>query len=161
MGDSPVTCQSSARVLRANPQIPKLAIPIANETELLDTKILPLLVSSFTALTSLNLVWRGLSIPESSIEMIGSLTSLEQIHLSAGDQHGWRHNWLIDHELMRQHLGKLPNLKRIAFSRDSYNFDSLSQWEVECYYQPGHRSEARVRRWEQTHRKRITAQIVL
>ena len=93
--------------------------------------------------------------------MIGSLTSLEQIHLNAGDQYGSRHNWLIDHELMREHLGKLPNQKNIAFSRDSYNFDGLSRWEVEYYYQPGHRSEVRMRIWEQTHRKRITAQVVL
>ena len=67
--------------------------------------------------------------------MISSLISLEQIHLSAGNQFGWRHDWLIDHKIMRKHLAKLPSLKRIAFSRDSYNFHDVDLSKVESYYQ--------------------------
>ena len=75
------------------------------------------------------------------METIGSLTGLEQIHLSNRDQHGWRHDLLIDHKFMREHLGKLPILKN-AFLCDSYSFDGLNSSEVESYYQPGHRNEA-------------------
>lgn len=172
--------------LRANPQLSKLAIPHAAPKEMLDTSLLPLLASSFTALTSLDLKWMGLSISESALETISSLTSLEQIHLSAGNQSGWRHDWLIDHEIMRKHLAKLPSLKRIAFSRDSYNYHDTDPSEVESYYQDkivfggnlwtlyqhlvatgqparsvGDIQMGRFKIWEVTHLERITSEALL
>ena len=59
--------------------------------------------------------------------MIGSLTSLEQLYLKAKMHSRWRYDWLIDHEVMRKHLGRLPGLKRIAFGRDSYNFYDIDR----------------------------------
>jgi hypothetical protein len=53
--------------------------------------------------------------------MLGRLTSLEQLHLSAGVQIGWRFNWIIDHAVLIQTLQPLQKLKTIAFSRDTYN----------------------------------------
>ncbi|CAF9934399.1 hypothetical protein IMSHALPRED_009694 [Imshaugia aleurites] len=169
--------------LRANPQLSKLAIPHATPIELLDTSLLPLLVSSFTALSSLSLVWEGLYISESALEMISSLTSLTPIHLSAGNQHGWRHDWLIDHEVMRKYLGRLPSSKSIAFSRDSYNFHDVDRSFVEGYYkdkivdrgwaiqqliatgQPASTARDikmdRTNIREQTHRERITSEATL
>lgn len=172
--------------LTANPQLSKLAIPNAAPKQLLDTSLLPLLVSSFTTLTSLSLVWESLAISERALEMISSLRALEQIHLSAGNQYGWRHDWLIDHEIMRKNLGRLPSLKRIAFSRDSYNFNGIDPSQVESYYedkvvlggnprmlvqhlvatgQPARTVSdlemGHVRLWEQTHLEKITSEAIL
>lgn len=172
--------------LRANPQLSKLAMPNPAPKELLDQNLLPLLVSSFTALTSLSLVWAGVSISESALDTISSLTSLEQIHLSAGFQAGWRHDWLADHDIMRKYLGRLPSLKRIAFSRDSYNFHNIHPSHVESYYsakmvfsddlitldqylvatgQPTTTifdlEMGRVKLWEQTHREKMTSETLL
>lgn len=172
--------------LRANPQVSKLAISHAAPKELVEKSILPLLVSSFTALTSLDLKWMGLSVSESALEMISLVTTLEQIHLSAGNQFGWRHDWLIDHEIMRKYLARLPSLKRVAFSRDSYNFHDTDPSEVESYYQDkivfsgnprtlhqhliatgqparsvGDLQMGRVGIWEETHLEHITSEALL
>jgi hypothetical protein len=119
--------------LLANTQLLRLAISYPTPPAFLENKLLPLLSSSFTSLHSLSLIWQGTIIPNSALEIIRTITSLEQIHLSAGFQHGWRHDWLIDHEAMGRYLILLPNLKRIAFSRDSY--DNHFSWSsVEHYY---------------------------
>lgn len=118
--------------------------------------------------------------------MISFLRALEQIHLSAGNQYGWRHDWLIDHEIMRKYLGRLPSLKRIAFSRDSYNFNGINPSLVESYYedkvvlsgnprmlvqhlvatgQPARTvsdlETGHVRLWELTHLEKITSEAIL
>lgn len=119
--------------LLANTQLSRLAVSYPTPPAFLENELLPLLSSSFTSLRSLSLKWQGTIIPDSALEIISTIKSLEQIHLSAGFQHGWRHDWLIDHEAMRRHLILLPNLKRIAFSRDSY--DNHFSWSsVERYY---------------------------
>jgi hypothetical protein len=68
----------------------------------------------------------------SVLQMISTLKNLEQICLSAGHQFGWRHSWAIDHELMRKYLSLLPELKKIVFSRDSYEG---SERGIEFYYE--------------------------
>ena len=137
--DSRLPIDHRLEFLRANPHLCKLAVPRAAPEDLLETTLLPLLVSSFYALKSLTLTWDGLFISESALETIGYLTSLEQIHLSAGNQFGWRHDWLIDHGSMRKYLSRLPNLRKIAFSRDSYkSHDGSNLSEVESYY--GHQA---------------------
>ena len=118
---SNLTESHSLAFLKANPQISKLSIPRAAPTTLLEDRILPLLAQSFTNLTSLSLVWDGLSISFQAMESITQITTLQQLHLSAGHQLGWRHDWLIDHGTMRRYLRHLPLLKKIAFSRDSYS----------------------------------------
>lgn len=111
----------SLAFLEANPQILKLRLPNATPATLLGNRLLPLLTQSFSQLTSLSLVWDDLNIPSQALEHISQITTLEQLHLSAGFQIGWRHDWLIDHQIMQRHLCRLPLLKRLAFSRDSYS----------------------------------------
>lgn len=111
----------SLAFLEANPQILKLSIPMAASATLLEDRILPLLAQSFSNLTSLSLVWDSLNIPCQALEYISQIKTLEQLHLSAGFQAGWRHDWLIDHQVMRTYLHNLPLLKILAFSRDSYS----------------------------------------
>lgn len=111
----------SLTFLEANPQIEKLSIPMAASAALLEGRILPLLAQSFSNLTSLSLVWDSLNVPIQAMEYICQITTLEQLHLSAGYQAGWRHDWLIDHRVMQKHLRSLPLLKKVAFSRDSYS----------------------------------------
>ncbi|KAM0800361.1 hypothetical protein BDR22DRAFT_805996 [Usnea florida] len=128
----------SLAFLRANPQISKLSIPWAQPATLLEDRILPLLAESFANLTSLGLVWAALSIPFEAIETITKITTLQQLHLSAGNQCDWRHDWLIDHGIMRRYLRHLPFLKKIAFSRDSYSNGFTET--CERYYVDGLRS---------------------
>ena len=128
----------SLAFLKANPQISKLSIPSAAPATLLEDRILPLLAQSFASLTSLSLVWAGLSIPFQAMESITKITTLQQLHLSAGNQLGWRHDWLIDHRTMRRYLRHLPLLKKIAFSRESYS-NGITEI-CERYYVDGWRS---------------------
>jgi hypothetical protein len=120
--------------LKANQQISTLSFPMLTSAILIEDKLLPLLSSSFTALRSICLTWdeETKTIIESVLQMISTLKGLEQIHLSAGHQWGWRHDWKIDHELMREYLSKLPNLKKVAFSRDSYEGSIMG---IEFYYE--------------------------
>lgn len=108
--------------LKANQHISNLSFALANPASLIENKLLPLLSSSFTTLNSLRLTWNEeITIMSTSVlQMISTLKNLEQICLSAGHQFGWRHSWAIDHELMRKYLSLLPKLKKIVFSRDSY-----------------------------------------
>ena len=122
------------KFLKENPQIAALALPASNPGTLLEQKIVPLLVSRFRNLTSLHLVWEDAPIPDSALQEIGSLKTLRQIHLSAGEQCGWKHTWLINHNALRRHLRTLPLLKKIAFSRDTYNYSGISWLSTESYY---------------------------
>ncbi|KAL8778700.1 MAG: hypothetical protein Q9213_007287 [Squamulea squamosa] len=66
------------------------------------------------------LVLEGDSIPETPLQRLGDLLTLEHLHLSAGEQHGWRHTWPVDHFLLRENLQRLTALRRLAISRDTY-----------------------------------------
>lgn len=99
--------------IRANLQLATLALRVSIPNGILETKIIPLLSGHFRNLQPLHLVWEETSIPESALQGISSLTTLNQIHLSVGNQTGWEHDWLIDHGLLRRYLAK------IAFSHDS------------------------------------------
>ena len=128
----------SLKFLEANPQISKLSMPLSASARLLEDRLLPLLEQSFSNLASLSLVWEGLNIPYQALGYISQIKTLEQLHLSAGDQYGWRHNWLIDHEVMRKYLHTLPILRKLAFSRDSYSNGFTTS--CERYYVDGYRS---------------------
>jgi hypothetical protein len=123
--------------LKANSQLSKLSLPSSAPPVFLETRLLPLLSSSFRNLSSLSLVWEGVEIPDLALEIIGTLQGLQQVHLSAGVQIGWKHDWLIDHESMRKYLVSLPHLHTVAFSRDSY--DNMVEWiDVAHYYERRH-----------------------
>jgi hypothetical protein len=74
-------------------------------------QLLPLLTKSFTALTSLELMWLETDIPESALYTISTIASLEQIQLGAGQVDGWRHQWLICHATLVSGL-KIPVLSK-------------------------------------------------
>lgn len=110
-------------LLHANPQITKLAMYGSADPELLGDHILPLLGGKFDELNSLSLIWaeESVGIAEASLRMVGKLTSLEQLHVSAGTQGGRSYTWYIDHGVMLRALKPLQHLKILAFSRDTYN----------------------------------------
>ena len=129
-----VISAASFDFLKTNQHISSLSFALSNPASLIEDKLLPLLSSSFTALRSLRLTWNEeITIMSTSVlQMISTLRNLEQICLSAGHQFGWRHSWAIDHELMRKYLSLLPELKKIVFSRDSYEG---SERGIEFYYE--------------------------
>lgn len=116
--------------LHTNTQLSKLTIwrPLSA-----DTPIIPILSKSFKNLSSLSLVWEGVSIPDDALEQISTLSSLSQLSLSAGAQFGWRHNWFFDHGILRKHLSKLRNLRNLVISRDAYADDFDGSFD-ENYY---------------------------
>ncbi|KAM5376942.1 hypothetical protein ACJZ2D_005286 [Fusarium nematophilum] len=98
----------------------------------LDRYIIPALTShDFSTLRSLSLAWvggsiddstrpHGVHVPKAALAAIGALVSLEQLSLCAGISFGWRHQWLVDHDELRGHLGKLKSLRKLALVRDTY-----------------------------------------
>lgn len=120
--------------LQANSQLEKLSLTFAMPEIFLDIELLPLLSASFKGLTSLSLIWNCHSISESALKSISTLQALQQIHLSAGEQFGWRHDWKINHQATRRHFSKLPMLRKIAFSRDSYD-DGIEPPLIKYYYE--------------------------
>ena len=114
--------QSNVGFLRANTQITNLMLPCTASSEFLCQELLPLLSTSFWHLKSLHLQWpeATTTIPTVALQLISTITTLEQLQLSAGCRFGWRHDWLINHEEMRRYLGFLQGLKKLAFSRDTY-----------------------------------------
>lgn len=114
------------RFLEANTQLSMLSLQQPDWDEyypavFLEEELLPLLSHSFWKLTSLSLYWEEPLISESALEIISSLTSLEQIHLSAGKPPMSQPYFPINHNVMRKHLQKIALLKKIAFSNDAYS----------------------------------------
>ena len=140
--------------LNANPRIAKLAMPYPVSSTTLETHIIPSLAQNFSNLTSLSLVWKGTSISDSALQQICSLETLKQIHLSAGEQCGWKHDWLIDHNTLRRHLRTLPLLGKLAFSRDSYIRD-ISGIGPDLYYSQWEFTQNPKKQWEPRHRRRM------
>jgi hypothetical protein len=112
------------------------------------------------------------TIPGAAIALISRMRTLEQLCLGAGNQIGWKKNWLIDHELIRNHLSNLPRLKKLAFQRDSYKLTTfLGYIDYERYYEDRFPSreemhaaglnlfsqddDSRVRVWEDGHKTRM------
>ena len=93
---------------------------------------------------------------------------LQKLHLAAGEPYGWKHDWLIDHTLIRSYLEKLPRLQKLAFSRDSYAIQHMGDTGYSEYFYSRYYDiqstpdkywrdddEQRKRRWEQIHRGMI------
>ncbi|KAH8742503.1 hypothetical protein F5883DRAFT_596203 [Diaporthe sp. PMI_573] len=98
----------------------------------LDNRVVPLLASSFCRLKSLDLCWGGTSIPESSIIAISAIASLEHLKLDATDPAHLEY-WPINHVLMRTHLCRLRNLKKLAFYNDTYTPRNPALTEEDYY----------------------------
>ncbi len=121
-----IKSDQSLTFLRENSQLSKLSLRSEAPGAFLEGQLLPLLTKSFRHLTSLSLKWEDDSIPASALDAINLLTTLQQLHLSAGNQLGWTRTWLIDHALMKSKLKNLTSLRRMAFSRDTY--DNGIEW---------------------------------
>ncbi|KAK4150403.1 hypothetical protein C8A00DRAFT_46197 [Chaetomidium leptoderma] len=141
------TVQPMIDFISGHPHVRKLSIG-RSTPQLLDSHLVPLLSDGrWSNLSSLSLVWSEpgtvvetqphiATISAASLAAVGSIESLEQLCLSAGQQFGWRHQWLIDHNAMRLCLRGLAKLKRLAFSRDTYVLpDGASGPGVEGYYE--------------------------
>ncbi|KAL9068589.1 MAG: hypothetical protein Q9157_006462 [Trypethelium eluteriae] len=107
--------------LKANPHISKLQLDRATHPLFLNNGILPLVTNRLHHLKSLSLIWDCEDIPQCSLQMLSQITSLQKLHISAGQQLGWYHSWLIKHRMVRKTLQPLQQLEILAFSRDSYN----------------------------------------
>ena len=159
---SPASADHPLDFLRANPQLTKLSLAFAVPNILLDEHLLPLLSQSFSRLESFSLKWEGAFISKTALAMTRSLTSLEQIHLSVGEQYGWKSEWLINHKIMRSYLRKLPCLRKVALSRDTYPNKKPDRPNSCCYedrFVPDAPFVAdraiRDRLWETKHRTRM------
>lgn len=117
--------------LQANSHIRILRIDGA-APNFLEEKVFPLLLSRFECLSSLSVRWPEDEnhIPPSALKQISGLHTLEQLCLSSGCQAGWRHSWLIDHSAIQDCVQKLPKLRKLAFSRDTYTGqNSIAQFQ--------------------------------
>ncbi|KAI1741691.1 hypothetical protein F4680DRAFT_414760 [Xylaria scruposa] len=95
-------------------------------------------------LKRLSLAWRETEIPETSLEKVSLLSSIEILHLSAGDQSGWPHNWFVDHDKIKTYVSRLSKLRRLIITRDTYPLppDDVALFEPGRYYdfrKPGSR----------------------
>ncbi|KJK84948.1 hypothetical protein H633G_11227 [Metarhizium anisopliae BRIP 53284] len=113
---------ASIRMLSDNHQrITAFGTQYAQSAAFLD-RVLPVL-ADFDHLTVLSIVWDGTEIPESSLYLLAFLVSLKHLHISAGNQSGWRRNWEISHDSVCSVLSPLERLKSLLFTRDSYARD--------------------------------------
>ncbi|KHO10849.1 hypothetical protein MAA_11530 [Metarhizium robertsii ARSEF 23] len=113
---------ASIRMLSNNHQrITAFGTQYAQSAAFLD-RVLPVL-ADFDHLTVLSMVWDGTEIPESSSHLLAFLVSLKHLHISAGNQSGWRRNWEISHDSLCSVLSPLERLKSLLFTRDSYARD--------------------------------------
>ncbi|KAJ4293149.1 hypothetical protein N0V90_008431 [Kalmusia sp. IMI 367209] len=164
--------------LRANSQLRKLKIDGA-APGFLEEKVLPLLCRQFASLTSLSIRWpEDLDhVPQSALEQISSLKGLQQLCLSTGCQFGWKHSWVIDHGAIRNCVQHLPDLRKLAFSRDTYTeqvphaqtgmdpehyyenktLRNYSNLIARPYFQEGDISQKLELAWEMQHRNDMVA----
>ena len=117
-----------------------------SEKSRLDHLIIPVLAEgSFGKLRCLSLAWGGegvndmtrpheVHIPEAALSTIGTIGTLEQLSLRAGNEFGWRNQWLVDHDQLCQHLRNLSRLKMLALGRDTYPISPSGHVSVERYY---------------------------
>lgn len=91
---------------------------------------------TFDHLTVLHLVLEGHDFSEDILTTISSITSLQRLWLSTGTQHGVRHDWTIDHEILAEALRPLSRLETLVLTRDTYAVDGhpLLDSSTERYY---------------------------
>ncbi|KAF6789375.1 hypothetical protein CSOJ01_14802 [Colletotrichum sojae] len=141
----PSTVGPLMKFLNRHPHIKKLCLDLGTDA-LIDNHLLPCLSNgNWVNLNSLSLTWKGpgleestrphiARVSESALAAIGSLDNLEQLSLTAGETLGWRRQWLVDHDAVRESLKGLKRLKRLAISRDTYPIP-LNLAEPEYYYE--------------------------
>ncbi|KAI8952008.1 hypothetical protein F4801DRAFT_542488 [Xylaria longipes] len=135
------TGSTPTRFIEANTQIRSLAVSWAVDAFL--GRVIQSL-HHHGNLKRLSLQWRETEIPEASLEKVSLLSSIEMLHISAGQQGGWPHDWFIDHDKIKTHVGRLSKLRRLVITRDTYQLppDDVAIFEPGRYYdfrEPGSR----------------------
>lgn len=134
--------------LKENSQITKLSMAGRASKDFLGV-VLPVL-NQFTKLKSLRLGSMENKLPESFVEAISKITSLEQLCLSGTTAapatsldpvwHRQRPEWYVDHASMRSHLCNLRHLRILAIINDTYlpmhnDFGSVVDANEFSYYE--------------------------
>lgn len=88
--------------------------------KLLDERLVPLFASSFDTLTSLAFIFDTRVIAPASLALIGSITTLKRLWLSAGQTWAQSFDWFVDHDSLRKHLAPLEQLEWFALTLDLY-----------------------------------------
>lgn len=126
-----------ASFLQKHPHIQEISID-ESPAALLENHIVPLLSHGhFANLTSLALHWQGpgineengppvASVPEDHLAAIGTVYTLRQLRLLAGEDIGWRCQWMIDHDGVREQLKGLTRLRKLALCRDTYSSEGAN-----------------------------------
>lgn len=127
---------STLDILKRNPQLNAVAFDGDGAPNVVLERALTLL-SRFSQFRKLSMIWNGTFIPVSSLTALSSLSLLEDLHLSSGFQHGWRHDWAIRHHNISLQLKPfLRRLRRIAFTRDGYSYPRFGRlFQYENYYE--------------------------
>ncbi|VUC24176.1 unnamed protein product [Clonostachys rosea] len=137
-----------AAFLKEHNRIQKLRIRgderLGAGTEHLEKCVIPTLADGgFHNLTCLSLAWGGggrpwpssVQLTDNAMSVIGTITSLERLSLSAGMAVGSCHQWLVDHEKLRYYLSDLKKLKVLALVRDTYAISCLPFMDAGKYYE--------------------------
>ncbi|KAH7394519.1 hypothetical protein BKA66DRAFT_456598 [Pyrenochaeta sp. MPI-SDFR-AT-0127] len=108
------------KFLSDNCHIRKLMVHGPVNSRVLGNQLLPTLSRSFRYLTSLSLFWDDFTVSQQSLNLISTLTSLEQLRLGALTSSGWDCEWVIDHYAIQTALRPLIRLRKLALNRDTY-----------------------------------------
>ncbi|KAI1182702.1 hypothetical protein F5B17DRAFT_419305 [Nemania serpens] len=111
------TTGSPTRFIEANTQIRSLAISWAVDAFL--GRVIQSL-HHHGSLKRLSLEWHENHIPETSLERLSLLSSIEMLHLGAGKDMGRPEDWFVDHDELRRYVGRLPQLRRLIITHDTY-----------------------------------------
>ncbi|KAI6244461.1 hypothetical protein HI914_07443 [Erysiphe necator] len=117
---APIPESTKFRFLKKNLQLEAIGFYSA-ETKTLINRFLHL-AKKFFQLKILSLTWEGFQVSESSLEALSKLPTLEALHLSSGCQIGWRNDWPVNHDVIKNSLIPLKKLKKIALTRDVYSY---------------------------------------
>ncbi|KAJ2975899.1 hypothetical protein NUW58_g8231 [Xylaria curta] len=73
---------------------------------------------------------------EPSPRTLALVTSIEMLHLSAGQLSGYPHDWFVDHDKLRRYVGYLAKLRRLIITRDTYSLlpDEVDIFDPGRYY---------------------------
>lgn len=107
--------------LKGNTQISKFQLGLETDPAFLHELVLPVLADKFKNVISVSLTWQSDDIAQSSLELLGPIPSLVQLHISAGERYGWEHSWFPDHDVIIDALKNLTRLRMLALSRDTYD----------------------------------------
>ncbi|KAK2791042.1 hypothetical protein FQN53_007231 [Emmonsiellopsis sp. PD_33] len=136
--NDPLNEDPSMDFLLANNQLRSVSLGFPTRPNILESRLLPGLASTFRELTSLRLSWKDKSISAEALGLLCTLKSLEQLYLGVADRCGWS-IWFIDHQAIRETVSKLPRLKKLALVGDTY--ENRATRSKEFYYMSSQDSE--------------------